>query len=97
MCGHAISIHLETKKPISLQEAKKLLASTDGVIFMDDVCPTPVSQAAGNDAVYVGRVHKDISHDNGLNLWVVADNLRKGAALNALQIADCIMQGGYFK
>jgi aspartate-semialdehyde dehydrogenase len=55
--------------------------------------PTPVGEAAGNDAVYVGRIREDISHERGLDLWIVSDNIRKGAALNAVQIAELLIEG----
>lgn len=87
VCSHSIAVHLETKEPISLEHAKGLLSDAKGLTYLENNhYSTPIS-ASGQDSVFVGRLRKDISHDNGLNLWVVADNLRKGAALNALQIA----------
>lgn len=95
MYGHSEAVHLETKQPISAQEATQLLQQAPGVIVMDGrsdgAYPTAVTEAAGNDAVYVGRIRADISHTNGLNLWVVSDNLRKGAALNSIQIAEYLI------
>ena len=90
--GHAEAVHLETKAPISADVATQLLAQAPGIVVMDrredGGYPTPVGDAAGTDPVFVGRIRNDISHPNGLNLWVVADNLRKGAALNSVQIAE---------
>ena len=89
-CGHAASVHIETDKKITTSEAEQLLSKAPGIKLMTGKYPypTPARDAAGNDLVYVGRVREDISHPKGLNLWIVADNLRKGAALNAIQIAD---------
>jgi aspartate-semialdehyde dehydrogenase len=94
--GHAASVHLETKDKITTEQAMQLLSQAPGVKLISGKFPypTPVHDAAGNDFVYVGRVHEDISHDKGLNLWIVTDNLRKGAALNAIQIAEHIMKDG---
>ncbi len=90
--GHSEAIHIETRQPISAKEARTLLSSADGVVLIDEQkaggYPTAATDAAGTDPVYVGRIRNDISHPNGLNLWVVADNLRKGAALNSIQIAE---------
>lgn len=90
--GHSEAIHLETRKPISAEEVTELLSNAPGIEVVDDPTikqyPTPTEQGVGEDAVYVGRIRKDISHENGINLWVVADNVRKGAALNAVQIAE---------
>lgn len=93
-CGHAASVHIETKDKITTKQAKALLAQAPGIQVIDGPMPypTPVQDAAGKDAVYVGRIREDISHDKGLNLWIVADNLRKGAALNALQIAEHLIK-----
>lgn len=93
--GHSEAIHLETRRKITAQEARELMRQAPGIILMDDPkakqFPTPIPDVAGIDAVYVGRVREDISHPLGLNLWVVADNLRKGAALNAIQIAEILV------
>ena len=88
--GHSIAVHVETKRKISAAQAKKLLAKAPGVKLMDGKIPyaTPVQEAAGHDEVFVGRVREDLSTKMGLNLWIVTDNLRKGAALNAIQIAE---------
>lgn len=92
--GHSEAIHVEFKNPISAKEAKATLRKAPGVEVYDNVSknyyPTPLKNAAGKDAVYVGRIREDISSDKGLNLWVVADNVRKGAALNAVQIAEIV-------
>lgn len=92
--GHSEAIHIETKEKISAQDARVLLEKADGVTVIDDPndanYPTAVGQG-GCDGVFVGRIREDISHPKGLNLWVVADNVRKGAALNAVQIAKCLI------
>ncbi len=92
--GHSEAVHLETREKISAQKACELLRVADGVELLDGVdlgtYPTAVTEASGNDPVYVGRVREDISHPLGLNLWVVADNIRKGAALNSVQIAEIL-------
>ena len=94
--GHSEAVHIETKKPISAAEAQALLERAPGVEVIDTRAdggyPTPVSEAAGSDPVYVGRIREDISHPMGLDLWVVADNLRKGAALNSVQIAEVLIE-----
>jgi aspartate-semialdehyde dehydrogenase len=92
-CGHAASVHIETKDKITTAQAESLLSKAPGVKLITGAFPypTPVLDAAGKDPVYVGRVREDISHERGLNLWIVADNLRKGAALNALQIAEHLL------
>jgi aspartate-semialdehyde dehydrogenase len=89
-CGHSAAVHLETKQKITTNQAVKLLSAAPGVKLITGTFPypTPVKDAAGKDLVYVGRVREDVSHPNGLNLWIVADNLRKGAALNAIQVAE---------
>lgn len=83
--GHSLAVHLETVDPIEVNAVRELLSKAPGVRLIDPY-PTPRFDADGRDDVFVGRVRKDPSHTNGLNLWVVADNLRKGAALNAVQI-----------
>ncbi|UDM62263.1 aspartate-semialdehyde dehydrogenase [Pseudoalteromonas piscicida] len=92
--GHAEAIHLETRMPYDLEHVKQLLADAPGVELIEDEndYPTPVSDASGNDTVYVGRVRQDISHPLGLNLWVVSDNTRKGAATNSIQIAEALIE-----
>ncbi len=90
--GHSEAIHVEFKVPLSSAEARKILKKAPGVVVIDDPkrgkYPTAISHATGSDDVYVGRIRQDISHPNGLDLWVVADNIRKGAATNAIQIAE---------
>jgi len=93
--GHSEAVHLETRDEISVERVRELLLAADGVEFLDDedlAHPTAVTHAAGNDPVYVGRLRRDISHPRGINLWVVADNIRKGAALNAVQIMERLEQ-----
>ena len=94
--GHSEAVHIETKQPISAVEAQALLETAPGVEVIDTRndggYPTPVSEAAGSDPVYVGRIREDISHPMGLNMWVVSDNLRKGAALNSVQIAEVLIE-----
>jgi len=90
--GHSEAVHIETKTKISAADARELLNSSPGVEVLD-VCedsgyPTAVTEASGKDPVFVGRIREDISHPRGLNFWVVADNIRKGAALNSIQIAE---------
>jgi len=93
--SHAESINVETKNKVSVQEARAILSTAPGVQLYDDpsrrVYPMPID-AVGTDAVFVGRIREDESIPNGLNLWVVADNLRKGAALNAVQIAEAVVR-----
>jgi len=90
--GHAEAVHIETRSKINAEDARALLEKAPGVVLMDrreaGGYPTPVGDAAGKDPVFVGRIREDISHPRGLNLWVVADNIRKGAALNAVQVAE---------
>lgn len=92
--GHSAAVHLETREKISLEEVLGLLAAAPGVRLMmgEHPYPTPAKDAAGQDLVYVGRVRQDLSHPHGFNMWVVADNLRKGAALNAVQIAETLIR-----
>ena len=94
--GHSEAVHIETKESISAAQATELLASASGVEVIDERVdpdfPTPVRDAAGTDAVFVGRIRKDISTERGLNLWVVSDNVRKGAALNSIQIAEVLIK-----
>ncbi len=97
-CGHAASVHIETKAKITAAEATELLANAPGIKLITGKYPypTPVQDAAGKDHVYIGRLREDISHERGLNLWIVADNLRKGAALNAIQIAEHLVEQRVF-
>jgi aspartate-semialdehyde dehydrogenase len=94
--GHSEAINIETERKLSANQARAILSTAPGVLLYDDpehkIYPMPL-EVAGKDEVYVGRVREDESIANGLNLWVVADNLRKGAALNAVQIAEHLAQG----
>lgn len=94
--GHSEAINIETERKLSANEARAILSTAPGVLLYDDpahkIYPMPL-EVVGKDEVYVGRVREDESIANGLNLWVVADNLRKGAALNAVQIAEHLVQG----
>lgn len=93
--GHSEAIHIETRDKLTAEQATELLSKAPGIVVLDDRndggYPTAVTEASGNDPVYVGRIREDISHPNGLNLWVVADNVRKGAALNSVQIAEVLV------
>ncbi len=92
--GHSEAVHIETLKKITADEARALLEKAPGVIVMDERKPggyPTAIEAAGNDATYVGRIREDISHPMGLDLWVVSDNVRKGAALNSVQIAEILI------
>lgn len=90
--GHSEAVQIETAKPISEKEVRSLLENAPGVLVMDERkdggYPTAVHESAGHDAVFVGRIRQDISLDNGISMWVVSDNVRKGAALNSVQIAE---------
>ena len=92
--GHSEAVHVETRDKITAEQARSLLESAPGVVLVDERkaggYPTPVSEAAGKDPVFVGRIREDISHPRGLNLWVVSDNIRKGAALNAVQVGEIL-------
>lgn len=92
--GHSESVNVEFRKPVTLEEVKKVLGGAEGVIVMDDpekgVYPTAL-ECADHDEVYVGRIRLDDSVDSGVNLWIVADNIRKGAATNAVQIAQRVI------
>ncbi|HEX5307433.1 MAG TPA: aspartate-semialdehyde dehydrogenase [Dyella sp.] len=94
--GHAEAVHIETRDKITAEQARALLEQAPGVVVMDERkaggYPTPVGDAAGQDPVFVGRIREDISHERGLDLWIVADNIRKGAALNAVQIAELLIE-----
>lgn len=94
--GHSEAVHLETRASISPEEVTELLRAAPGVVVSDaqEDYPTAFTHAIGRDEVFVGRIRQDISHPNGLNLWIVADNIRKGAATNAVQIAE-ILQRDY--
>ena len=94
--GHSEAVHIETRKKLDVETARDLLKKADGVVVLDDRedggYPTAVSEGATQDPVYVGRIREDISHPQGLDLWVVADNVRKGAALNSVQIAEILVE-----
>lgn len=94
--GHSEAIHLETKEKITAEQAKELFKKSDGIVLIDEHVdggyPTAVTDAANTNPVYVGRVREDISFEKGLNLWVVADNVRKGAATNTVQIAELLIK-----
>ena len=94
--GHSEAIHIETREGITPELARTLLSNAPGVMVIDDPemgsYPTAVTESAGQDPVFVGRIRADISHPRGLNLWVVADNVRKGAALNSVQIAELLLK-----
>ena len=93
--GHSEAVHIETVDKITAEQARELLSSAPGVQVMDERVdggyPTAVSDSAGTDPVFVGRIREDISHPRGLDMWVVADNVRKGAALNSVQIAEALV------
>jgi aspartate-semialdehyde dehydrogenase len=94
--GHSEAVHIETRTKITAAQARKLLESAPGVVVLDDRnnggYPTAVTEGAGTDPVFVGRIREDISHPRGLNLWVVSDNVRKGAALNSVQIGEILVK-----
>ncbi|MDX2426687.1 MAG: aspartate-semialdehyde dehydrogenase [Cycloclasticus sp.] len=94
--AHSEALHIETKEKISVEKVRELLSNFDGITLLDERVdggyPTAVTESAGNDDVFVGRVREDISHPRGLDLWVVADNVRKGAALNSVQIAELLVK-----
>ena len=96
--GHSEAVNVETREKLSAEAARALLERAPGVVVVDERraggYPTPVTHASGSDAVYVGRIREDLSHPRGLNLWVVSDNIRKGAALNAVQIAELVAAEG---
>ena len=94
--GHSEAVHIETKRKITAKDARDLLEKADGVTVMDDRSDggyaTPFVEATNKDAIFVSRIREDISHERGLNLWVVSDNIRKGAALNTIQIAEILVK-----
>jgi aspartate-semialdehyde dehydrogenase len=94
--GHSEAVHLETRTKISVEEVRALLTKAPGIEVMDEHrpggYPTAATEAANRDTVYVGRIREDLSSDRGLNLWVVADNVRKGAATNSVQIAEILVR-----
>ena len=94
--GHSEAVHIETREKLTAAQATSLLKKAPGVVVLDKRedggYPTAVTEGAGHDPVYVGRIREDISHPRGLDLWVVADNVRKGAALNSIQIAEILVK-----
>jgi len=94
--GHSEAVHIELKEKLSAQKARDLLAAAPGIVVMDEHkdggYPTAVTEGEGTDPVYVGRIREDISHPRGMNMWIVSDNLRKGAALNSIQIAEVLIK-----
>jgi aspartate-semialdehyde dehydrogenase len=94
--GHSEAVHIETRQKLSADDVRALLNEMPGIVVVDEHAdggyPTAVSEAVGHDPVYVGRIREDISHPRGINLWVVSDNVRKGAALNSVQIAEILVK-----
>jgi len=94
--GHSEAVHIETRAKLGVAEATALLAKSPGLVVVDERkpggYPTPAGHASGKDEVFVGRIREDISHPRGLDLWIVSDNIRKGAALNAVQIAELLIE-----
>lgn len=93
--GHSEAVHIETREKISAERVRELLTGAPGIVVIDERkpggYPTAVTEAAGQDPVFVGRIREDISHPRGIDLWVVSDNVRKGAALNSIQIAEVLV------
>ena len=92
--GHSEAVSIQTEKPIAVNEIRDLLQSTEGIEVLsdDNLYPLPLIHGEGTDDVFVGRIRKDLTVENGLNLWIVADNIRKGAALNSIQIAELLIK-----
>jgi aspartate-semialdehyde dehydrogenase len=94
--GHSQAVHLETRAKISAEQARAILGKAPGIKVLDERraggYPTAATEAANRDTVYVGRIREDVSTDRGLNIWLVADNLRKGSAVNAIQIAEILVR-----
>jgi aspartate-semialdehyde dehydrogenase len=94
--GHSEAVNIETRQKITAAEARALLKKAPGVTVLDERkpggYPTAATEAANRDTVYVGRIREDISSDRGLNLWIVSDNVRKGAATNSVQIAEIMVR-----
>ena len=94
--GHSEAVHIETERKISAETARTLLTEAPGVQVVDERAdggyPTAAKESVSTDPVYVGRIRDDISIENGLNLWIVSDNVRKGAALNSVQIAELLLK-----
>lgn len=100
MRAHSEAVWVETERPVSVEEARRAFEAADGVVLMDNPAekqyPMPL-MTAGKDPVYVGRVRKDLTDDNGLSFWLVGDQIKKGAALNAVQIAQYMIAHGFKK
>jgi aspartate-semialdehyde dehydrogenase len=100
MVGHSEAVHVEFTHAMSPDDAREILADAPGIVVVDDpeshAYPTPL-HAAGHDPVYIGRIRRDPSHPQGLSMWVVADNVRKGAALNAIQVFELVARNGWFR
>jgi aspartate-semialdehyde dehydrogenase len=98
--GHSESVNVQTKRDFSPEECRELLSDAPGLVVLDDpgdgIYPLPIA-AAGRDEVLVGRIRRDLSHERCLNLWVVGDNLRKGAATNAVQLAELLAERGLLR
>jgi aspartate-semialdehyde dehydrogenase len=94
--GHSEAVHLETRRKLTARQARELLEKAPGVTVLDERVdggwPTAATEGANHDTVYVGRIREDISHEQGLDLWVVSDNVRKGAATNSVQIAEILVR-----
>ena len=93
--GHSEAVHFETRECIAIEEVRRLLREAPGVELVEGqgmIHATPVTHAAGKDPVFVSRLRRDLSHPRGISMWVVADNVRKGAALNAVQIMERLEQ-----
>lgn len=94
--SHSEAVHIETENKINVAEVRKLLSEAPGVVLVDERkdggYPTPIPDSVGKDPVFVGRIREDISHPNGINMWIVSDNVRKGAALNSIQIAEALIK-----
>lgn len=94
--SHSEAVHIETEQKITVDEVRQLLSQAPGVVLMDERkdggYPTPIPDSVGKDPVFVGRIREDISHPKGLNMWIVSDNVRKGAALNSIQIAEALIK-----
>lgn len=94
--GHSEAVHIETREKISVEKVRELMANAPGVTLMDERVdggyPTAVTESAGKDPTYVGRIREDISHPRGIDMWIVSDNVRKGAALNSVQIAEILIK-----
>ncbi len=98
--SHSEAVWVETEQPLSIDVVRKAIASAPGCTLVDDpqnyVYPMPL-ESAGKDDVYVGRIRKDLANDNGITLWLTGDQIRKGAALNAVQIAEYLIKVGNIK